>query len=255
MSEQDLHTVEESFELPSGGLIYERPIDPHIKLRSMTAQDEMLRLAPSEDTYRVLCDLIDRCILGDKPAISTYDMCLGDYTYLLHALRIVTYGVSYPLSTTCIFCGEPFSTVAKLDQLTVRTWKDEIKELSTVVLPSNGHTVELAYQTPRMLDDIKRRVKQIKRQAPDTVEDAEEMIQKIVFAVKTINGKKVNPVEFEAKVRHMKMADVNTLLQTIDLMSESLGPVKLFTCECPSCHNTTVSLFRYSSEFFRPSIR
>ena len=255
MSEKDLHTIEEVFELPSQGLIYERPINPKIKLRAMTAQDEMLRLAPSEDRYKVLTDLIDNCIVGDKPDISTYDMCMGDYTYLLHALRIVTYGVDYPVGLTCMTCGNSFMPIIKLDQITVRKWYDSFPELFTATLPHSGKVVELKYQTPRMMDDVARRVKQLKKSNPDLVEDMENNIQKIVYAIKTVDGKKVNPVELEAQVRKMNMADFNYINQTIDLISDSLGPLGLIQEECPECHNMTLGLFRYSSEFFRPSVR
>mgnify|MGYP007101829285 CR=1 FL=1 len=255
MSNEDLHTIEESFKLPSNGLIYDRPINPEIKLRSMTAQDEMLRLAPSDNKLKVMCDLIDNCIIGEKPELSAYDMCLGDYTYLLHALRIVTYGVEYPTVTTCLFCNEIFTDTIKLDSLAVRTWTDDIPNLFRVELPTSKKVIELRYQTPRMLDEIEARVKQIKRQTPNTVEEAENMIQRIIFSIKTVDGKKVNPAELENMIRKMKMADVNVLSQTIDLISDSLGPVGVTQHKCPNCHNETVGLFRYSSEFFRPSIR
>lgn len=255
MSERDLHTIEEVYELPSGGLIYERPINPKIKLRSMTAQDEMLRLAPSEDRYKVLTDLIDNCIIGEKPDISVYDMCMGDYTYLLHALRIVTYGVEYPVGLSCINCGHAFVSNIKLDEIEVRKWEDSLAELFTAELPTSGKKVELRYQTPRMMDDIERRVKQLKKGNPDLAEEAERMIQKIVYSIKSVDGKKANPVEVEAAVRNMKMADVNYLNQTVDLINESLGPIGLIQQECPNCHNNTIGFFRYSSEFFRPSVR
>ena len=252
---EDLHTIEEYFELPSKGLIYDRPINPQIKLRSMTAQDEMIRLAPSDNKYKVLCDLIESCIVGDKPEISVYDMCLGDYTYLLHALRITTYGVEYPMVTSCLYCDYAFTTVTKLDELAIREWNDEILNRFKVELPTSKKVVELKYQTPRMLDEIDARVKQVRKQSPDIPEDFETTVQKIVFCVKSIDGKRANPVELEAKVRKMKMADFNVLSQTIDLLNESLGPVALVQHECPNCHNEIISLFRYSSEFFRPSIR
>lgn len=251
----DLHTIEEYFELPSKGLIYDRPINPNIKLRSMTAQDEMLRLAPSENKYKVLTDLIENCIIGDKPQMSVYDMCLGDYTYLLHALRIVTYGAEYPLVATCLFCNNTFNTTTKLDELVVRRWDDEIPSLMTVELPTSKKKVELKFQTPRMLDEIDARVRQIKKQSPTISEEAETLIQKVVFAIKTIDGKKVNPAELEDKVRKMKMADFNVLSQTIDLINDSLGPIGVVRHTCPHCGSETMSLFRYSSEFFRPSIR
>ena len=252
---EDLHTIEEYFELPSGGLIYDRPINPKIKLRSMTAQDEMIRLAPSENKYKLLTDLIDNCIIGEKPEISVYDMCMGDYVYLLHALRMTTYGANYPITATCLFCGETFTADIKLDDLTVRTWDDTIMDLFKVELPTNKKIVELKYLTPRMMDNIEARVRQVMKQSPNIVQEAETMIQKIVFSIKTIDGKRVNPIELEDKVRKMKMADVNVLSQSIDMLTDALGPMSIVQHECPHCHNNTMSLFRYSSEFFRPSIR
>ena len=43
MSEERLqaYTVGEGYDLPSGGKIYDKPINPHIELRSMTARDEI----------------------------------------------------------------------------------------------------------------------------------------------------------------------------------------------------------------------
>ena len=60
----------------------------------MTTVEEMRRLAPSEHTYKNLCELIDDCMV-EPIGMSVYDMHLADYQYLLHRLRIVTYGVDY----------------------------------------------------------------------------------------------------------------------------------------------------------------
>jgi hypothetical protein len=65
------------------GLVYDKPINPVFKIRSMTTEEEMRRLAHTERPYKLLCDIIEECIVGDKPGISVYDMCLGDYQYLL----------------------------------------------------------------------------------------------------------------------------------------------------------------------------
>ena len=89
-------TILEYFELPSKGLIYNnegREI-PKFKMRSMTTVEEMKRLSHCEDAYRLISEIIDDCIL-DKIGISSYDMHIGDYQYLLHRLRVVTYGSEY----------------------------------------------------------------------------------------------------------------------------------------------------------------
>lgn len=249
-----LSTIKETFELPSKGLIYDRPINPQIKLRSMTTQDEMARLSPSEDKCRTLAELIENCIEGDKPDLSVYDMCMGDYYYLLNALRVVTYGSDYHMMAYCLACQTSFETTINLDELRVLEWDDSIKQRMFVTLPTSGKLIELNYQTPRIIDDIARRVKQMKKQNKDLVEENEELLQKVIFSIKTIDGRKPNPAEVETLVRKMKMADFNVLSQKIDALNEALGPVKVLALECTNCHNTTLSLFRYSPEFFRPTV-
>jgi wobble nucleotide-excising tRNase len=44
-------------------------------------------------------------------------MALGDYEFLLHKLRIVTYGPEYKMALTCPYCGKEFETTADLEQL------------------------------------------------------------------------------------------------------------------------------------------
>ena len=77
-------TIQEDFSLPSKGLMYTTKFDPHIKLRSMTVADEMKRLQATERPYKVMTEIIDDCLV-DKLPISSYDMCLGDYQFLLHS--------------------------------------------------------------------------------------------------------------------------------------------------------------------------
>ena len=60
-------TIFESFTLPSKGLIYNKEIDPHVTLRSMTTMEEMKRLSPSDTPYKVMSDIIEAC-MQEKPA-------------------------------------------------------------------------------------------------------------------------------------------------------------------------------------------
>ena len=88
------YTIAESYTLPSLGKVYDHEINPHIKLRSMTTTEEMKRLSPSDRPYENLAEIIDDCLI-EKPDISAYDLCVGDFQFLLHKLRIVTYGPMY----------------------------------------------------------------------------------------------------------------------------------------------------------------
>ena len=69
-------TILEQFTLPSKGLIYNKKIDPQIRLRSMTTAEEMKRLQPSDSPYWTICSIIDDCGAADC-GISCYDMCIN----------------------------------------------------------------------------------------------------------------------------------------------------------------------------------
>ena len=110
------YTIAESYTLPSRGKIYDEPVKATVKVRSMTTEEEMRRLAPTDTPYKVMSEIIEDCLV-EKPGISVYDMCLGDYQFLLHKLRIVTYGTEYRMMVTCPNCGETYETRISLDDL------------------------------------------------------------------------------------------------------------------------------------------
>ena len=55
-------TIWEGFTLPSKGLVYSKPINPNVELRSMTTAEEMERLSPSETPYKVMSSIIEKCM-------------------------------------------------------------------------------------------------------------------------------------------------------------------------------------------------
>ena len=137
-------TIQESYTLPSNGMVYNDPVDPAITLRSMTTQEEMRRLSTSvEAPYKSTCDVIDACIVGQKPGVSAYDMCLGDYQFLLHKLRTVTYGPEYKLEVKCDACGNIFTSTCNLDDLEKHEWEDGMEELKVVELPASKKKIVL----------------------------------------------------------------------------------------------------------------
>jgi hypothetical protein len=132
------YTIAEGYELPSKGKIYETKVDPQVELRSMTARDEMKRLSPSNTQFKKLADIIEGCMI-EKPKVRVYDMALGDYEFLLHKLRIVTYGPEYKIAVGCPFCGNTFEGNANLEQLQILEFDEErFKELQTFSLPVSG---------------------------------------------------------------------------------------------------------------------
>ena len=124
VDEDQNYTIAEEYRLPSEGKIYGVPFDPKIKLRSMTVQEEMMRANQSKSMNATLCEIIDRCLITKLP-ISTYDLALPDYEYLLHKLRVVSYGPEYKMVVGCPHCRKEQSYVANLDTLKVKPFDEK----------------------------------------------------------------------------------------------------------------------------------
>ena len=151
---QTNYTIGEIYELPSRGAIYDVPVNPIIELRSMNGRDELKRQNPDSNCtqFKKLADIIEGCCI-EKPAIHVYDMCLADYTFLLHRLRVITYESGYDVHLICPFCKAEIDTVADLDSLPFKDLDVEaLKEKMIIQLPKCGKTVKLKLQTPRMLE-------------------------------------------------------------------------------------------------------
>ena len=156
------YTIVNDYVLPSEGKVY-GPIDvkPNVTLRSMTTAEEMRRLNHSERQYKLLAEIIDECITTPL-GISAYDLCVADFQFLLHKLRIVTYGPSYKLSTTCPWCTSQNENLVNMDELVVKPFNAEIYEkYSEFELPVTKSKIKLRMQTPRMMDDIKINAKDL----------------------------------------------------------------------------------------------
>ena len=249
------YTISETFTLPSLGKIYAEPINPEIELRSMTTRDEMRRTAPSEHIYKPLCEMIEGCIVGQKPKIHVYDMCLGDFIFLLHKIRIVTYGSEYHLKVRCPNCGEIVDGVTDLNKEVVHEWDDSILENLTVTLPKSGHKIKLNYTTPRMLDEIQaeknRRLKKATGVGPEADLGLSLTLQALID---TVDGEKLTPTKLETFVDTMLAYDLKYLLAKSDAINEGVGLDTDLIVKCERCGYDIVTSFRLEPEFFNPSV-
>lgn len=246
------YTISESYTLPSGGVIYDPPINPQIELRSMTTRDELKRLNPSATPLKTLADIIEDCMI-EKSSIHVYDMAVGDYEYLLHKLRTITYGPTYKLSVVCAHCGETIETTTQLDQLMVKPFsKEEFEKLRTITLPVSKHEIILKIQTPRGLDAIDIKVKDMKRKAPNAGINFETFAQLISY-VDFVDGNKLNSVELETFIGNLPARDMNKILNAADKLNAYIGLDNKITLVCPSCGEDINTFFRFGTEFFRPT--
>ena len=242
-----------SYTLPSLGKVYgDRKINPDITLRSMTTEDEMRRLNPSDRPYKVMADIIDDCLV-DKPGISAYDMCLGDYQFLLHKLRVITYGNSYSLTSTCPYCGSKNTGKINLDQMAVYTYTDDLQKYFELDLPRTGHHITLTMQTPRMLDDISIRAKELRKKSPDMNGDPAFLFS-VESMIDTVDGNRLDAVQKSEFVRNLPMMDTNQIISYNEKLNERIGLNTVLDNTCDVCGLDYSGTFRTTSEFFRPKV-
>lgn len=250
-------TIIESFELPSKGKIYNVPVNPVFQLRSMTTEDEMKRLSHSEDQYKLLSEIMDSCIITDI-GISCYDMHIGDYQYILHRLRAVTYGSDYKISSICPFCGNQDIYDIDLDSLEVMPY-DEItfNKYRNLTLPKSKKNVDITFITPRMLDQIEARKREDKRKATKTKSSFKEgtsLIYTLNAIVTSINGTVYDPIKKEQFLRKLELADTNSIMKYGEKLNSLIGLVAIIDNICTECGGFYKTPFRLTSEFFGPSI-
>ena len=249
---QTNYTVMEGYELPSKGLIYETKVNPHVELRSMTAKDEMKRLAPSTTPLKTLADIIEGCMI-EKPAIHVYDMILGDYEYLLHKLRVVTYGDEYKMIIGCPECDKTFEAIAHLDELELKDFDpNKFEELRTFTLPKSGRRITLKFTTPHMLDDIEIKTKEAQRKYKTASIDFETQI-KVLSSIESIDGEVKGIVDLENIINNLPAADFQKIQNNIDKLNQCIGLNNELFITCPHCGNEVRTFFRFGPEFFRPT--
>ena len=248
----DNYTISEYFTLPSQGLVYDKQVVPEVHLSSMTTRHEMQRLAPSKSPNKPMCDVIDDCIVEDI-GISAYDMCSGDYQFLMYKLRIVTYGKDMVLEDVCPFCGDKSKVTIDLNLMQNNTDVESFNKYRTFVLPRTGKEITLNYQTPRLMDSVVEHVKEFSSRTNKNQAD-----QSLAFVLKgliqKIDGKVPDPLDKEEWIRELPMMDTNTIIAYSEKMDNSIGVNTELEIECDRCGRVHRTLFKPGPEFFRPEV-
>lgn len=252
----DVYTIAEKCELPSRGLIYDKPLDPHIELRSMNTMEEMQRLSPSKTPYKTLATIIESCTLT-KPTPSVYDLCLGDYEYLLHELRIISYGPDYKMNVMCPVCGHVDEAAVDLDKLKVLEYDSaEIKNLRTLRLPKTNKLVCLKFQTPRMLDEIELRKEEFKKHSADggpVLNFDPTLMITLQLSIETVDGVALDYMELENFVKRLPVKDTNAIVNRLEKINRKVGLDNHVDHVCSKCGYDISTFFRFGPEFFRPT--
>ncbi len=247
------YSIAEEYVLPSRGKVYSENVNPIVKIRSMTTEEEMKRLAPSERAYKNICEIIDDCLV-ENPGISSYDMCLADYQFLLQKMRVVTYGADYPTSTVCPFCKTENEKVVDMSAMEVVEYDpDELAKYIEFVLPQTKKHIRIKLQTPRMIDDVNEQTKDARKRMKNSTVDSAFLFT-LQALIETVDGEVMDPIRKEDFVRKLPMMDTNYILKHAQKLVESFGVKNTVDYTCSLCGLDYTSSFRVTSEFFGPSV-
>lgn len=247
------YSIANDFELPSLGKVYSTNVTPYAKLRSMTTMEEMKRLNHSERPYKAMAEIIDDCMV-ENPGVSAYDMCLPDYQYMMHKLRIVTYGPLYKITSTCPYCGSANLHNLNLDEMPVTPFnEDTFKKYSEITLPVSKHNIKIRLQTPRTMDDITFKAKEERRKNPQSKVDATFLFT-LESLIEEIDGARPESFRIRPFVQNLPMMDTNYILKSAQKLNQIFGLDMGLTHVCSVCGLDYNSSFRATSEFFGPSI-
>lgn len=256
------YTIAETYTLPSKGKIYGIEFDPEVKLRSMTTNEEMVRLSHTDSPYKVLCEVIDACWVNKPEGVSSYFMHLGDYQFLLHKLRVITYGADYPVTSVCPVCGKVNKSHLNLDDLQLLPFDpedekqlEEFKKAMVFTLPRTQKEVKIKFQTPKDLDDIAKETREWKESNPEETRNQEYLIT-LRHAVDAVEGKRMAPQLLDNFLKHLPLMDTNTIIQKASKINEKVGIDTIIHNKCsnPKCGAKYKTSFRITNEFFGPSI-
>jgi len=246
------YIIGEEYTLPSLGKVYDKEVNPHIKLRSMTTNEEMKRLSPSDRAYKNMAEILDDCLV-DNIGIPSYDLCIGDFQFLMHKLRVVTYGPEYSLDCKCPYCFSTTQETINLDDIPVNQYKDKISDYLEFDLPKTKKHIRLRMQTPRILDDVSQNVKDFKKRNPSFTGDPAFLFT-LKALIKEIDEQKPDPITIEPWIRSLPMADANYLIKKAGKLVDSIGLELNMEITCPVCGLTYKTPFRITSEFYGPEI-
>ena len=245
------YSIHEKYSLPSKGKFYQKKINTEIKLRSMTGLEEKKRLSQPRAVYDVMSSVIDDCMIDRE--MSSYDMVLGDFQFLMHKLRVVTYGNHYGVTSFCPnpACSHIQENIVDLDKLEIIEYNKEMDKYLTVKLPKSKKTAKLRVLTPRMLDQIELRAREIKKKAPDYIGDP-KLLLTLEAMIETLDGETLSPAALTKFVENAYMQDLNIIDKTIRKIN--IGIVSIGETTCKSCNLTYKYDLPITGEFFGPSI-
>ena len=157
------------------------------------------------------------------------------------------------MSSICPYCGKENKMSIDLDNLPILSFNEDILKYLEFDLPSTKKHIKIKFQTPRILDDVQQKTKDLQLKLNNTSYDY-SLIYTIVSLIDEVDGKKLNSFDLEEFVKKLPMMDVNTIVTYAEKLNLSIGVDIKLTNRCDLCGLGYTTQLKSTSEFFRPSL-
>lgn len=202
--------VYDEVKLPSKGTFYngnDGPQDGIVHIRPMTGEEEQILATPRYVKKGTAINMIfQRCI---KETIKPDELLSVDRTYLLIALRNISYSHEYEVEIKCPDCDKKFSHIIRLDQLMVDYCPNNFQPPLTDVLPKSN--LNFIWHLPRGKDETlvtDYREKRVREYADSAVDDS--LLFRVALMLDNVEGVK-DKTELMILLKKLPIQDISYL--------------------------------------------
>ena len=236
-------SIQETYEFPSKGKL--EGIPKSFTIRSMTTMEEKKLLGVSNLPFKLLRDVINACIVEPK-GFDCYDLPLGDFQFIYHKLRVVTYGNIYEILQVCPYCLKVSKLQIDLDALPVIEFDPAQLDKLNITLPRSGDKIKAKMMTPRILDEIASEVNDATAKGQSKAES--EYMWSLIKLIDTVNGEKLNELQVRKYVQEMQALDSRTLNKAVSSIGFGVQTENIVS-QCTNCGKTFPHSLPINKEF------
>ena len=121
-----------------------------------------------------------------------------------------------------------------------------------ISLPITNKSIQLKFQTPRDLDLIAFRNKEMKKKTKTPIDYS--LLFTLMSLIKKVDGMILTDIQLEDFVKSLPLKDVNFILTKANELNKKVGLDTQIKVKCAECGEEVTSTFRITSEFFGPAI-
>lgn len=244
--------TQETFTLPSMGLIYPSGNPKSITLRRMTVKEDRMRMRnDGESTVRR--NILQACTLDQGVDIG--QLALFDVNYLLFCLRRISLlNNMYKVKLICPNCESEFIDEVDLSKIKVRyASKDNLPNFN-IELPISKAKVTLKFPSLSSIILFTNSMDEYSKMNPN--EDVSELLYAYgdIIYISSINGKSAIFEELEDFMDTLDLVDMKFLKANIRKLDDVYGIDEDILCQCPNCKKDIHHGLPITSELFTPSL-